>query len=70
MGPILDHGDPQRQSYAYSQERRPRMFDNAGVGGDGINSGQTTEASLQFLPAHQIQNNGGEVPAFISSAQQ
>ena len=67
MGPILDHGDPQRQSYAYSQERRPRMFDNAG---DGMNTGQTTEASLQFLPAHQIQTNGGEVPAFISSAQQ
>ena len=68
MGPILDHGDPQRQSYAYSQERRPRMFDNAGMGGDGMNTGQTTEASLQFLPTHQA--NGGEVPAFISSAQQ
>ena len=46
------------------------MFENTGMSGDGINSGQTAEQSLQFLPAHQIQASGAEVPAFISSAQQ
>ena len=40
QGPVVDHNDPQRQSYAYSQERRPRMFEG-GLGGDStVNVGQ------------------------------
>jgi hypothetical protein len=69
LGPIPDHSDPKRQSYAYSQERRPRLFDPNGL--DSGNAGQTNgplEQSHQILPTHSIQ--GEAVPNFIGGPPQ
>ena len=61
-GPVIEASDPQRQSYAYSQERRPRMFEpNSLIGGDNTGNGPTD--SNTALPS------GGEVPAFLVNGQ-
>lgn len=45
LAPIADHNDPQRQSYAYSQERRPKLFDSNGL--ELGNTGQSNGALEQ-----------------------
>lgn len=63
QGPI-DHGDPQRQSYAYSQERRPRMFET-----NSLNDMSAANAQQNVGPmeqSHQVLPNHGDGPGFIA----
>jgi len=65
LGPVIDTNDPQRLSYAYSQERKPMLLEANSIGESGNN--MSFEQSQKHLPNASLQ--GGDVPTSFKSNQ-